>query len=112
MALREATRSIPRLRLELLSRNASAKLLAKHPNSCLIVAPTGIALVQGDTKGSLPWHEITKVAGYGPGWNRKNRGYGLQLHVRGAQIIVFDIYDRTPEEIEQLLRRNLDLPIA
>jgi hypothetical protein len=94
-----------------LNRNATSRLLAKHPNSCLIVAPTGIALIQGDTKGSLPWREITKVTSKIAQWSRTRQAKGVQLRVRGAEIVVFDIYERTPQEIEQLLRRNLDLPI-
>jgi hypothetical protein len=93
-----------------IAQNPVDRLLAKNLDSCIIVAPTGIAMIQGDTKGSLPWREITKITNYGSGWVRNRRGYGLRLQVRGAEIIVFDIYDRTPEKIEQLLRRNLDLP--
>jgi hypothetical protein len=32
----------------------------------------------------------------------------LQVRVRGAEIIVFDIYERSPADIEQLMRRNLE----
>jgi hypothetical protein len=95
-----------------LRRNQTGRLLVKHPDACLIVAPPGIALVQGDTKGALPWNEITKISRKFSQWGRARQVKGLQLRVRGAEIIIFDIYDRTPAEIEQLLRRNLDLPIA
>ena len=88
------------------------RLLAKYPNSCLIIAPPGIALVQGDTKGSLPWSEITQVKSRFSQWLRASRIAGVQLQVRGAEIIIFDIYDRTPAEIEELFRRNLDLTVV
>jgi hypothetical protein len=43
---------------------------------------------------------------------QRRRGHGLRVQVRGAEIIVFDIYEASPEEIEALLRRNLELPFA
>lgn len=95
-----------------LRRNQTGRLLAKYPNACLIIAPPGIALTQGDTKGALPWHEITKISVKFLQWGRARHPKGLQLRVRGAEIIIFDIYDRTPAEIEQLFRRNLDQPVG
>jgi hypothetical protein len=95
-----------------MTQKPADRLLAKNLDSCIIIAPTGIAMVQGDTKGSLPWREITKITNFASTWMRNRRGWGLRLQVRGAQILVFDIYERTPEEIEQLLRRNLDLPVS
>jgi hypothetical protein len=95
-----------------MARNAIGQLLAKNPNSCIIVGPAGLAMVQGDTKGALPWREITKVTRNVSNGLQRRRGHGLRVQVRGAEIIVFDIYEASPEEIEALLRRNLELPFA
>jgi hypothetical protein len=95
-----------------LRQTQSARLLARHPDACLIVAPPGIALVQGDTKGALPWSEITKISTKSSQFGGTSQVKGLQLRVRGAEIVIFDIYEYTPAEIEELFRRNLDLPVA
>ncbi len=92
--------------------NQARHWLAKFPSSCLVVAPPGIALIQGDTKGALPWSEITGVTTNISQWARTSRVKGVQLRVRGAEILILDIYERSPSEIEELFRRNIDTPLA
>jgi hypothetical protein len=80
------------------------RILMKHPNACMIVGPAGIALTQGVTQGALRWNEILGVTSK----LRKGRTGGVHIRVQGAEIIVLDIYERAPREIEEMLRRNLD----
>lgn len=61
--------------------------------SSLIIAPPGLALLQGDLCGEVLWNEVTDV--------RIKRGDGslasvpqVQLRVPGAMIVIFDLYDR------------------
>jgi len=81
---------------------------ARFPNSCLVLSPAGLAMVQGDLKGAMPWREITGVSTKMSQWLRPSRVAGLQIRVRGSEIIAFDIYERTPAELESLVRSNLD----
>jgi hypothetical protein len=79
-------------------------------NACLVLSPTGLALVQGETQGQMRWDElheatlsnrrpfITAAAG-------ENLPGGLQLVVAGARIRVADVYDRPLPAIARSIRR-------
>ncbi len=76
--------------------------------SGLIVGPTGIALLQGETKGKMRWDEL-KAIEHPPvkrfGTRRtadSKRGIGLL--VDGGYIVIFDYYNRPSEEIYRILR--------
>jgi hypothetical protein len=86
--------------------------VGRFPNSCLIVGPAGLAMVQGDMQGAIRWSEITKVKSRIPQSFRLSRAYGLQIVVRGGEINVLDIYERSPAELERLIRGNLDQPLT
>ncbi len=64
----------------------------------LVIAPDGLALVQGDMTGQLRWDELLKVETrqrpksfqMGPGV----LAAGIVLKVAGAEILIADVYDR------------------
>jgi hypothetical protein len=91
-----------------MNRKVADRQLAKHPDACIIIGPAGLAMLQGSTKGALPWREITKVSRNVSQFLQSSRTYGLQLQVRGAAINMFDIYEFSAAEIEQLIRFNLE----
>jgi hypothetical protein len=100
------------LYLQSSSGGGKQKLLAKHPDACIVISPSGLAMTQGDVQGVLPWEQVTDVTTKVSQWLRTARVSGLQIRVRGAEIIAFDIYDRSPSEMESIIRRNLAQPIA
>jgi hypothetical protein len=87
--------------------NSAASVLRKHPDACIVVGPTGLAMVQGELQGIIAWHEIVSVSARFSQWLRFSRVSGLQIKVRGGEIIVHDIYEMSPAELETIVRRNL-----
>jgi hypothetical protein len=88
-------------------RGSMATGIKKWWESCIVVSPTGLALVQGDVVGELLWNQLKKVK-YKPtamGSFRvtsDNQAYqGIQLHVDGAVIIVPDIYNLPLDAIHE-----------
>ena len=70
--------------------------------SCLVVSPGGIALVQGHHRGKLRWDELRAIdypmkAGAG------HAGTGIGLRVAGAVVLIADYYDRPLSEIRRCL---------
>jgi hypothetical protein len=68
-------------------------------SASLVIAPVGIAMVQGEIQGELPWSELLQVQLI----NKKHVSFELSsatprpsimLRVEGARIHVADIYDR------------------
>jgi hypothetical protein len=88
-------------------QNSAASILRKHPDACIVIGPTGLAMVQGELQGIVAWHEIVGVSSRFSQWLRTVRVSGLQIRVRGGEIIVHDIYEMSPPELETLVRRNL-----
>ncbi|HEX4414263.1 MAG TPA: hypothetical protein VH107_11590 [Lacipirellulaceae bacterium] len=80
----------------------------KHPDSCIVISPTGLAMSQGDLQGAVTWREIMKVTTKKSQFLSSSGVGGLQLHVRGGQILVFDIYERSLAELADIVRRNLN----
>ncbi|HTU21787.1 MAG TPA: hypothetical protein VMG10_27360 [Gemmataceae bacterium] len=65
----------------------------------LVVAPDGLALVQGDLVGELRWDEVLEVKlGRGPATFQFSTSTqpprGIVLAVEGAAVVITDIYDR------------------
>jgi hypothetical protein len=77
--------------------------------SGLVVAPDGLALVQGDMVGELRWDEVREVK-IGKGttsfeWTRQDYlPRGIVLKVEGAVIVIADVYDRPLPLIYQNIR--------
>jgi hypothetical protein len=89
----------------------SAVLKPTLQNACLIISPSGIALIQEDLKGLLHWDELQNVsitnkpqfldASIG-----KKRGTGaLLLKVSGAEIRIVDVYDSPLPMIKKIIDR-------
>lgn len=77
---------------------ASGPLLKQWRKSSLVVGPTGLAMVQGPIHGEVRWPELLEIR-----FQPKPRGFpptpanlipGILLRVKGADIIIADIYDR------------------
>jgi hypothetical protein len=64
-----------------------------RPRSGLVIAPDGLALLQGDLSGELGWEELRDVKlmqRAGP----NSTAPAVVLHVQGALIPIADVYDR------------------
>lgn len=77
---------------------ASGPLLKQWRKSSLVVGPTGLAMVQGPIHGEVRWPELLEIR-----FQPKPRGFpptpanlvpGILLRVKGADIVIADIYDR------------------
>ncbi|MGO9469427.1 MAG: hypothetical protein ACLQIB_54365 [Isosphaeraceae bacterium] len=65
----------------------------------LVIGPEGMAMVQGDIQGEVLWPELLQIR-----FNARPRGFtlgnqramlpGILLKVKGANIVIADIYDR------------------
>lgn len=102
---------------------------ARHPSrivgiknwkaSSLVIAPVGLALIQGDVQGELFWDQLrdVKFREKGGSFRLSNDSslYGIILVVEGARIVIPDIYDRPLTLIhERILRywkpERLEMP--
>lgn len=80
------------------SRMSGANRVSNWQDSCLVISPGGIALLQGPLHGKMRWDELRRIefpakSHFGlatPGG--VNRGIGLQ--VEGAYLVIADYYDR------------------
>jgi hypothetical protein len=73
------------------------KEYGKLRKSSLVVAPDGLALVQGDLQGQLRWDEIQNMRITNQNHNLvlgSRITYGIHLQVAGAVIVIGDFYDR------------------
>jgi hypothetical protein len=71
----------------------------KHwKKASLVIGPEGMAMVQGDIQGEVRWPELLEIR-----FNARPRGFslagpsafpGILLRVKGASIVIADIYDR------------------
>jgi hypothetical protein len=73
-------------------------ILKNWKNASLVIAPEGMAMVQGLIQGEVKWPELLDVR-----FNVKPVGFhmghhtafpGIMLSVKGANILIADIYDR------------------
>jgi hypothetical protein len=90
----------------------------KFRNAVLIVSPSALALSQGDLKGELRWREIQKIklqkgsstaVGSHYGYNSSGVGPGVLITVKGALILIADVYHWPAEHIESLIRKHARL---
>jgi len=80
------------------SRVGPAPRARRRPG--LVIAPDGLALVQGDLSGELGWEELRDVKlmqRAGP----NGTAPAVVLHVKGAIITIADVYDRPVALIHQ-----------
>jgi hypothetical protein len=75
-------------------------------DACVVISPSGLAMIQGSLRGILRWEEIVKVAP-GPVGSFGNRDAALHLSVAGGNIIVLDVYEVPLTNIAALIRKNL-----
>ena len=85
--------------------------------SCLVLSPRGLALVQGDVSGEMGWRDVLDVQ-YKPrpDFSRTflritpQRAYrGIVLKVKGADLVLPDIYDRPLFVIHGRMLEAVDL---
>jgi hypothetical protein len=72
----------------------------KRRRSGLVIAPDGLALLQGDLSGEMRWEELRDVKlaeRAGP----NSTAPGIVLQVKGAAITITDVYDRPVALIHQ-----------
>ena len=67
-------------------------------NASVVIGPHGMAMVQGDIQGEVRWPELLEIR-----FNTKPLAFslgsqsgfpGILLRVKGADIVIADIYDR------------------
>jgi hypothetical protein len=77
---------------------AAAPALKNWKNASLVIGPRGMAMVQGNIQGEVCWPELleirfrTKPSGFNLG--HPNAIPGIILRVKGASILIADVYDR------------------
>lgn len=93
-----------------------AKQIPKWQEAAIVIAPSGIGMVQGDIQGQLRWDELRDVRlGRPPRFvlsdTRANMSGGLDLIVAGAVIRVCDLYDRPLPVIAKMIRQYWGQPV-
>jgi hypothetical protein len=89
---------------------AKSQMNKGNADSCLVISPLGIAMIQGDIRGKLRWDEIRSVVSLG-----KAKGFhmhavqGMQILVDGSMIQILDIYNEPLSAIETRIRHNCNL---
>jgi hypothetical protein len=83
------------------------RALARNPDACIVISPGGLAMVQGDMRGTLRWEEITGTRMGAARFLDMPNQKGLELSIRGGRIIVYDIYDLPLPEVDRLIQQNL-----
>jgi hypothetical protein len=81
------------------AQNLSVELAVKNwKKASLVIAPRGMAMVQGEIEGEVNWPELLEVR-----FHPRPRSFtltrdsltpGILLRVKGATIVIVDIYDR------------------
>ncbi len=104
-----------------LAGRQSLASVRKWRQAGLVIAPDGLALVQGDLVGELSWDEVREVklgkaesafwiTALGSPWlsyevtTSGQQNKGLVLKVEGAVIVIADIYDRPLSLLYQHIR--------
>lgn len=97
-----------------LTRRQNFAGVRKWRKAGLVVAPDGLALVQGDMIGELRWDEVRDVKmGRSPAsfqfTTSTQPQCGIILKVEGANIVIADVFDRPLPLIYQNLRHYWDV---
>ncbi|WP_437194319.1 hypothetical protein [Planctomicrobium sp. SH527] len=98
-----------------LTQLSSNSNFSKLKNSALVISPDGIAMHQGELTGYLKWSEIQGIE------DSKRRNLGrfrgpnasrvIAIKIAGAEIPIFDIYDRPLAKIHQCLTTYWTPPV-
>jgi len=77
---------------------SAGRVVKNWRQSSLVIGPQGMAMVQGDVQGEVHWSELLDVR---TGARHRNFAlsyqaalHGILLKVKGANILIADIYDR------------------
>jgi hypothetical protein len=90
----------------LFSQIGAGRISNKLVTSQLVVAPSGLALYQGDLCGKLRWEELKRVrlgSAASGRYSSDGSHRGLVLEVEGAAISIANVYDRPLELIYRLV---------
>jgi hypothetical protein len=90
------------------ARSTPLKQLTGHQAACIVIGPAGLAMSQDDMEGVLRWDQIKDATTNFSQFLRSRRISGLKLVIQGGEIIALDIYERSPHEIERLVRSRLE----
>ena len=77
--------------------------------SCLVVSPGGVALVQGPLRGKLRWDELLAIEypskpRFAATSSAEHSRAGIGLRVAGAYLVIADYFDRPLAEIRRCLQ--------
>lgn len=84
--------------------NVGQRQHSKVKNACVVIGPAGIAVSQGDVKGSMPWEEILGVNR--PAKSLLGIAESITLKVAGGRIVLFDVYSCSPAELSRLIQQR------
>lgn len=73
-------------------------LIQKDGKASVVISPDGLALLQGELRGEMCWNELLDVKLGGGGatfsFSSEENIVGILLKVAGANIVMFDAFDR------------------
>ncbi len=82
-------------------------------NAGLVIGPGGMAMIQGSIQGELRWAELLEARFRdGPRLLQASHGHGIPgivLRVKGAEIVIADVYDRPLYIIHDLIQMSAEL---
>ncbi len=90
------------------SQKRKKREISAARGACIVMSPTGLAMVQGPLKGILRWDEIVGLEN-GPSSSLTGRQAGLHLKIAGGAIVVTDVYETSLAHIASLVRKNLGI---
>lgn len=89
--------------------NSPKKVPQKLANSCLVFSPQGLAMMQGEYQGVLVWADVHNAVE-----TRKDRSFqfrsrnaGVSVKLTGAELLIDDIYEESPEQIVKRIQQHL-----
>jgi hypothetical protein len=88
--------------------------LEQEQQGGLVVAPGGLALVQGELRGELRWDEVRKVQ-FVPALGKAKRGEGfasaiLLVDIPGSRLFLRDVHDQPLTRIHEHIGRHWPVP--
>jgi hypothetical protein len=107
------TSSLVLLVAALVSRDRVERRWADKANAHgIVIGPIGMGIAQLDLLGQVEWHEIqrvvfpTKPRSFAWGDTNAQAVGAIAIRVAGAELIIFDVYDRALAEIHGQIMRN------
>jgi hypothetical protein len=86
-------------------------------SASLVIAPAGLALVQGGVQGEMRWNELQKMESWANHRFSRNIHGGIILQFAGTSVTIGDLYDRPLRFIFQAMdaywreEKKLDAPV-